>query len=224
MLIALREQGEKYLGYNISTIALATPFLPALYPEDIFDALEYVGLDYYVHDPLDPLKTRMLHDNRATYAGYGFGLCDNYTDVTACKAQHRRDWQGRGEFIFAILYTKTSLAATVTHLIGAYSVIESPIRLRQLGSDTRLNNPNEEYYWEAVRQTILHELMNFHYVHLSKVIVTGDSAQDETFLRFLEATISSVREHEVELLYRDPVYVTAKGAAEMAKRAVYIGE
>jgi len=62
---------------------VATLNLAALYAEDLQDAFEYVGLRYLTF----LVRYDVLYETSSAYAGYGYGLCSDYTNRIACKRE-----------------------------------------------------------------------------------------------------------------------------------------
>ncbi len=81
LIAMLRSAVEKYLGQTISGAAVTLPHLPALYGEDLEDAFEYLGLIHLTSSPY--WLAQRYCEPGAVYAGHGFGLCTNYTDIPA---------------------------------------------------------------------------------------------------------------------------------------------
>lgn len=89
------------------------PLLPSLYFEDISDALEYVGLI--------ALTDRKLgfqpYETSATYVGYGFGLCKNYTDFGLYKVKEKELLY---EEILAVSYSQNPMIVVLYSMSIAY--------------------------------------------------------------------------------------------------------
>ena len=65
-------------------------------------------------------------------------------------------------------------------------------------------------------------MVRFHYYDRpAKVILTGNKVLDETFSRVLKEAIASLMDEMPEKFQDDPVFASAKGAAEFRKRATY---
>ena len=216
MLLSLREAVESHLGYGVQSAAVTVPHLIALYLEDIHDAFEYLGL--YSLDM--PVRYGRLHETSTAYAGYGFGLCSNYTDLATCKAEQQAMLD---DVVMVVLYTASALTVTLSVTKSAYYLWEPPYRHIEdfsLGSNAQHDNPNELYYWEQVRDR-LREIMVEHqnYKRPSKVLLLGESAHEEKFQQILDEALKSVMETLPEIYQADPEHVAVLGAAEMAKRA-----
>ena len=216
MLASLQDAAESHLGHRIHTAAVTTPHLLALYLEDIHDALEYLDLQN-----LDmPVRYGRLRETSTAYAGYGFGLCSNYTDLATCKEEQQAM---PDDVIMAVLYTASALTVTLSVMQSAYYLWEPPYRHIEdfgLGSDAKHDNPNEAYYWEQVRNR-LREIIVMHqyYERPSKVLLLGESAHEEKFLHILSETLNCTVDTLPEIYQADAEHIAALGAAEMAKRA-----
>ena len=81
MIKSLRSIVEEKSGISITSVAVTTMNLAALYQEDLTDACRYLGLEYL--SPL-PTRYRMLYETSLAFAGYGFGLCENFTMKRQC--------------------------------------------------------------------------------------------------------------------------------------------
>lgn len=113
----LRDKVEDYVDKHIESAAMAVPNLIALYQEDLQDALEYVGLRYL---PLS-VKYDVLYETSAAYARYGFGLCSDFEDRTACKKEQQNM---PSEVVMAVLYGDTVLTVTLSVVKSAYYLYE----------------------------------------------------------------------------------------------------
>lgn len=218
MITALKSRAEDRTGHRISAAVTATPHLLALYAEDILDAFEYCGLQH-LHLSV---RGSLANETGPAYAGYGLGLCSDYTSFTACDAeQMNMPW----EAVSTILFTRTALTVTLTTMKGAYYTWEPRYRRLEdftLGYDARHDNPREEYYWERVRERLIEIMVrNQYYQRPAKVLLLGESVLDETFARVLREALSSVMEEVPEILEDEAMFIAAKGAAEFAKRARY---
>ena len=218
MLASLRKATESQLGHRVHSAAATMPHLLALYFEDIHDAFEYLDLQY-----LDmPVRYGQLCETSATYAGYGFGLCSNYSDLATCKTEQQAM---PDEVVMAVLYTSSALTVTLSVMKSAYYLWEPPYRHLEdfgLGSNATHDNPNEAYYWERVRDR-LRELLVEHqyYERPSRVLLLGESVHEKCFRHILIEALESVM-HPLPVIHqKDADYVAALGAAEMAKRAPF---
>ena len=218
VLLGLRAQVEEYLGQPITSAVVTTPDLIALYQEDLQDAFEYAGLHYIVV----PVRYDLLYETAAAYAGYGFGLCSNYTEQDLCKEQQQ---DMPSEDVMAVLYTRTALTVSLSVVKSAYYLYEPINRYLSnfsLGHDALPRTEYEEY-WAAVAE-FLERIMkeNPYYKRPTKVLLMGDeSINDQTFMRTLANVLGEQGAESPKVLWEDFTFVAAKGAAEMAKRAPY---
>jgi hypothetical protein len=150
----------------------AVPYLRALYSEDILGAFEYRSLTLFDVNT----RKRYEHEPNVAYAGYGLGLCHNYSSYEECDAAHPT------ERILSILYTRTALGVAFSKVGMAYYAYGSSLFDIDLGFDERNRNPKEEYYWEAVRDKIRMPLIkNPYWRPVKRVLLMGESALNEKF-------------------------------------------
>jgi len=209
---------EEYLGEPVHSAGVTTPHLVALYQEDLQDAFEHVGLSFLKF----PVRYDILYETSAAYAGYGYGLCSDYTDPAAC----RNVQQDMGsEVVMAVLYTRTALTISFSITKSAYYLYEPDNRHLSdftLGYDARTLWAIEGEYWNEVEWN-LEKLMqeNPYYKRPAKVLLMGDCVQDEEFIRRLEGALSRQMADMPDISSQDSLFVAAMGAAELAKRISY---
>jgi hypothetical protein len=205
MIFSLQSLTQTHLSSNINATVAAVPYLRALYSEDVLDAFEYRSLTLFDVNT----RKRYEHEPNVAYAGYGLGLCHNYSSYEECDAAHPT------ERILSILYTRTALGVAFSKVGTAYYAYESSLFDIDLGFDERNRNPNEEYYWEAVRDKIRMPLIkNPYWRPVKRVLLMGESALNEKFNKILEEALRSVFK-EMPPIYRDdPLFVVARGALE----------
>ena len=214
MLSDLRNRVEERTGKPFDSATVTTPNLIALYPEDLKDAFEYVGLRY-----LDfPLRHDGLYETSAAYAGYGNGLCSDYHDLVACR---REQEDMPSEVVMAVLYTRTVLTVSLSIVKSAFYLYEPAYRHLSdfsLGYDAR----TEEHYWDTVA-TKLEQIMleNPYYERPAKVLLIGDCVEDEMFQSTLHKILNNQMTDLPEIFIEDSEMAAAKGAAEFAKILSY---
>lgn len=219
LLDPLRKQVEERLGRRVESAVVTFPNLVALYDEDILDAMEYAGLT-----PLPTKNGRAgspPHEASTAYAGYGLGLCSNYTDWFQCEEEEQQ-WPLRN--VLTILYTKTAFVLYRDILRSAYQffIPENGSSNFNLRSNATHDNPAEEYYWETMREEILRLMVKSPYgIKVSQVIILGESALDAKFVQFIKSTLLEVQDELPEFFMTDPIFAAAKGAAEFAIRSPY---
>ena len=209
---------EEYLGTPIESAGVTTPHLTALYQEDLQDAFEYVGLRYLPF----PVRYDVFYETSAAYAGYGYGLCSDYTERAACKEEQQ---DMASEVVMAVLYTRTVLTVSFSVMKSAYYLYESDNRYITnftLGYDARSQWTSEENYWLEVAKNV-EQLMavNPNFKRPAKVLLMGDQAHDKTFTQVLEGVLRRQTKDEPEISSQDSQFAAAKGAAELAKRLPY---
>ena len=216
ILVELRIKVEDYLGTPIESVGVTVPDLIALYSEDLQDAFEYVRLRYLSF----PVRYDILYETSAAYAGYGLGLCSDYIDRVGCKKEQQ---DMPSEVIMAVSYTRTVLTVTLSIVKSACYLYE-PVNRRltnfSLGYDAR-----EELgsgYWNEVSFNLEKIMMeNPYYKRPSKIVLMGDCTDEEKFLMTLDRVLGKYVTEAPELLNDNPMFVAAKGVAEMAKRLPY---
>ncbi len=218
MLSDLRSLVEEQTGKPIESAGVATLNLVALYHEDLRDAFEYVGLRYLTF----PVRYDVLYETSAAYAGYGYGLCSDYTDRNACK---REQGDMPSDVVMAVLYTRTVLTVSLSITESAYYLYE-PLRRHlldfSLGYDAQSFKVADKEYWDAVESKLQQILIkNPNYKRPAKVLLMGDCIRNEAFLNILKKALSHQRAEMPEILSSDSEGVAAKGAAEFAKRIPY---
>lgn len=152
---------------------------------------------------------RYEHEPNVAYAGYGLGLFHNHSSYKECDAAHPT------ERILSILYTRTALAVTFSKDGSAYYAYESPLSDVDLGFDERNRNPNEDYYWEAVRDKIRIPLVKYPYWRpVSRVLLMRESALNEKFNEIPEEALETALEEIPPIYSDDPLFAVARGALE----------
>ena len=218
MLSDLRNRVEEEMGKPVESAGVATLNLVALYPEDLQDAFQYVGLHYLTF----PVRYGVLYETSAAYAGYKFGLCSDYTNRSACK-QEQVDMLS--EVVMAVLYTRSALTVSLSVMKSAYYLWEPPYRHLldfSLGYDVRPVNVTDEGYWDAVGLKLQQIMIEYpYYERPAKVLLMGDCVGDKTFQRILKIALKQQMGELPEILDKGSEGVAAKGAAEFAKRIPY---
>lgn len=224
LVTSLRRAVESHLdGYKISGAAVTTPNLAALYQEDLLDAFEYAGLIYI--SPNFPYNFgSIFSEPDAVYTGNGFGLCSNYTDQDSCEEEKRHSRNQTYQDDLFISYTTNMLTSTWSKKILGYYPPSSDVFKHvnpNLGWEMRNENPNDEYYWEAVRKALLKPVLEgsvLYHGNFSKIFLFGDCSTESRFQETLRGMIGEL-EGKPRIYEMDPVYLAARGASEMAKRA-----
>lgn len=223
-ILILAEMIDSLMAYqhdsNARSAGLSAPNLPGLLYEDIKEAFDLLGLQL--------LDTRLHHDpltgkSASAYAGHGFGLCNDHESLDACLAEASSSLPT--EHIMVVEWTHNALTARRTYMWGPSTAIDASFhqQLRDftLGSDKAVVG---QPYWSQLRSQIGRFLGQEPYANipLTKVILVGESIEHDSFLqRLLQDVLkeAKVGKKMPEFLVNDPIFVTSKGAAEIARRA-----
>lgn len=101
MLADLRSVVEEQIREPIDSAGVATLNLVALYPEDLQNPFEYLGLRY----PTFLVRYDVLYEISAAYTGYRYGPCSDYSGRNACK-QKQNDMPS--DVVMAVLFAYRS--------------------------------------------------------------------------------------------------------------------
>lgn len=223
MIGKLRHAAESFLGHKIRAALVATPLLFGERTSSLRQAIENNGLidmDRMVRD-----QPKAFRHPCAVEAARGFGLCKNYHNVSAC--QEEEDEMPYA-IVLSILFTSNSLcveASSMHSVYGYYPYAWNPADTDfTLGYDMRDKNPDERYYWEAVRDRIISGTMAAFPTHkITRVHVFGDSnAVDDPRTRStIDAAMRQLLGNTIPIFADDPVFAVVKGAAEIAKRGTW---
>lgn len=192
----------------------------ALYDEDICDAMDYVGIRCLTGHNVN----HQSHGLQAAYAGYGLGLCEKYADYEACVEEEQQMPQRQ---VFAIDFTQNSLSVDMRSMTDTMYVF-NPQRSRidwEAGLASLQHYTDPEAYWDRVRAIVLELPLTKYEKHdITTVLLLGESALNDVFLAVVHEVLGAVQTSKPEIFVADPVYVAAKGAAELAKRIQEQGE
>jgi hypothetical protein len=216
MLGALRNAAEVHLGSKIYYALAACPNLVALYREDIEDAFEYLSLKS-LDNPNNLF--RLFREPAGAAASYGFGLCHDPSNVDRC---NKEEYEMPITAVLTILYTKNALCVEVSVMKSAYAYYPYPTSPPSidfnLGSQALHDNPDEEYYWQAVRDRIMAGVAEgLPGRRPTKVFLLGDSTHEDKFRDVMKDALKSILGYMPDIYDEDPVFSAARGAAEFAK-------
>jgi hypothetical protein len=214
MIHALRAQASNFVSEPVSAAAISIPHLAGLYGEDLHDAFEYLSLVYLEFFPFS--NFRPIHASIAAYAGNGLGICADYRNAAACEEE---ELQIPSLFALSVSYTHTSLTTSQAHVSNAYYLEETPtLENLRLGYDAR----HEDSYWEAVRDMLQSPVVDSPVQRdISMVLIFGDASEKTKFREVLDEVVNDVLGGEPEIIDEQPEFSAAKGAAELAKRAIF---
>lgn len=206
LLRELRQKAESHLSQTVGSAVISYTRLTGLYEEDILDAAEYLKLEtlrgYHLHQPREII---------AAYAGNGMGLCKNFEDVTQCK-QEGKELPLRQ--VLSVEWVKTALVLNTQGVREALDVADYDTVAKVDFSDG-FDTPERV---TASITDILEERFRF----LQRpsdltVVISGDNAD----LSISQTVTSAVRTFgpTPALFEAEPLYIAARGAAELAWRA-----
>ncbi|KAF2436239.1 hypothetical protein EJ08DRAFT_232108 [Tothia fuscella] len=210
MLQPLKDMVEMELGYQITHALASFPYLTALYPEDIWDAFEYVGLIFQKYIPWDVA----VPDYAANYASQGYFLCKDYKNKTQClEEQQDLNVPETGEFsTFNFHLSDTALMLNVPIMRSPYDYnmyLDRRFENFDLGMRAR-SLRGEEGYWTAVAAMIEQSSevskLQWDTCIMYKVFVTGEGAKEERF-RDMVRMICEPKGLDVEFFTHIPLYL-----------------
>jgi hypothetical protein len=236
MVSKLLEKTQAWLGdkETIVAAALSSPDRIRLTFEEIGDIFDYLKLRDLMAEP--PLFYE-LYATSAAYAGYGKGLCRNYTDAYACE---REEFKFSYQRVLHLDLNSESLSGTIKSLQSARDgSVDASFVHPDLGfgrERKRLSLHDGEQYWTSVSAGIRELVKSFNRLylpHMTELLLTGPVATDERFQAAVWAAIHDlVADGDVLSLLEDRAqaidnkeewqtlfsFATARGAAEFAKR------
>lgn len=217
MMTSLRKLAEEYLSQSVDSTLLATPDLAALYREDIEDTFEYLSMKS-LEGPY-----QRFHESAGAEAYHGIGVCKEPANQKSC-----RDEENQMPYmnLLTVLYTRNSLCVNGASVKSAYGYAADytfPTSMDfSLGSDALHDNPDEEYYWDAVTDRIITA------VERSGtggdewfVILIGEDASSPRLREILESVLQRVHGYLPKIYDEEPVFASAIGAAEFVRRGGY---
>jgi hypothetical protein len=187
----------------------ACPNLVALYCKDIEDAFEYLFLGSV--DNTYNLY-RLFREQAGAEASYGLGLCHDPSNVYRCdKEQHETPVTT----VLTVPYVRNALCVEVSVMKSAYAYYpystSPPSMDFNLGAQALHDNPDEGYYWQAVRDRIVAGVIGGLPANRpTKVFLLGDKTRGNTFKVIILGYVPDVYDD-------DPVFSAARGAAEFAR-------
>ena len=228
---ALKTKTEETLGHEVHEAAASVPYLPAIYDEDLYEAFEYVGMDYLQIKwrPGGPGYKFLTYDTPAALAGHNFSLCWDYSREHAC---YDDDLPENTDVYLLVTYSQSDLMVTMGTAQGRdlYDTHDTTALRLDLGSGSSLRTSNEKEYWNQVRDAVVNSIddkyRHHHWYVPARLIFVGESISDEQFVGFVEAKVHDyLRERNEKLpktIKNDPMFVQAKGVAELARRRPHL--
>ena len=130
--------------------------------------------------------------------------------------------------LLSVLYTRHELCVELSVMRSVYwdypYEVSPPSMDYTVGSDKKRDQPNEEDYWAAVKDTISRGMQDGLRLHHRPelVFVFGESSEDPMFRSVLEDALRSALGEVPKFLDKNPHFQTAQGAAELAMRGGYM--
>lgn len=223
MIADLRFRAQKRLGVKINSTLVAAPALPYLYDVNLKASIQDAGLEDMDGRPGGWLGASFRQPQGAM-AGLGNGMCHTYWDRPTCSdeaAQLSRDCS------VTILYTSNALCVVMGTSKGMYGYQPSgtlPSSMDfKLGYNERNHNPDESFYWAAVRERIMRGALSGAaflpwnvtvFVHGDK-----DAVDDPKFREVLEDAIYDLPFGRPPIHFPDdPEFLVARGTASIVRR------
>lgn len=206
LLRDLHERAEDHLSQPVPSAVISYTRLAGLYEEDINDAASYLGLmtlrGYHLHQPREII---------AAYAGNGMGLCEHYEDVSQCNQEGSALPLRQ---VLSVQIVHTALVLNTEGVRQALDVADYDTTARADFSDG-FDSPERVV---ASVTSILEERFRF-LPHPPEMVViaSGDSANSAILQNVTDAVSSSGPTPRLFAL--EPLYIAARGAAELAWRA-----
>ncbi|KAI1142333.1 hypothetical protein F5Y05DRAFT_222803 [Hypoxylon sp. FL0543] len=212
----LRSDFESEYHIRVSEAVFTSTHLLALYQDDLMDLADHLGIKYVI--PKRQFKP-ILWETASSYAGYGLGLCEHWRDEDRCTEETHSLPKIN---LLSVHYSRTALTTALVPIKTAVGAFEpDPLHIENftLGSDAIGDYPNPEDYWTGVKDVLLNALRRFPgYEGPHKIMMTGDMAQNEDFMKFVKDTIEQHRGLAPPIIYEDALTAAAKGAAELMRR------
>ncbi|KAF2677980.1 hypothetical protein K458DRAFT_349337 [Lentithecium fluviatile CBS 122367] len=211
----------------IVSVVISFPFLYGLYDEDAKDVASYLWLP-----ELHGTHGAPPHTFAAAFAGHGMGLCTSYTDRDRCWEEGRKFPE---RSVLLVEYTATSILLSADFMHGVHG---SGSRSGELSTyfSPSINERNGEHDQGQTRSQVLRKMVldlangNFKRGPIPgfpdppkavTVLLTGspdDIAKDDVREVVMEAVKAA--DFDVEMFDENPEFVAARGAAELAWRAL----
>jgi hypothetical protein len=203
------------LDITVEDAFVSAAHLVALYQDDIEDMCEYVDFEYHI--PKRFFRP-ILWEAGVAYAGYGFGLCENWHDDTECSNEEN-------EFpdlpILVVHRSRVALTSTLALISWATSAWDTDSRRVEsftLGSDAMDAYPTPGAYWHDVKTALLLRMVETpSFKKPVKIMLTGDQIDDE-FRSFLKETMDDFMGKSPPIYWEQGLTAPAKGTAELRRR------
>ena len=216
----LKEKTEEKLGgQSVGEVMITAPMFNQLCRKDMDEAAEYVGLT-----PLARPHETHAHDVSDAYAGYGLGLCRDYGDHARCK-QEELAMPTRNTL--TVLYTTHVLMAYLMEMQTAVIFDPNyPVYMLDwqagLPLSFRSDLAREAYEELLVLRLMQLPLGRYRDREVERVVLMGESAENEVLETAVRRAMERLQPENMPEIYNAGTeYVTARGAAEFAWRAMH---
>lgn len=199
---------------------VSSPKLPGLCNGQIIDALANLGVATKTNSRIHAHP----HAVNAAYAAFRRGLCPDYTRRNPCEWQER--WNLIIKRVMVATYTPDALLVEYSILSTAVGFIRQSESLIDWSAGSRAlsTTPDPEVHWLKVVSLLLAQLARTPHLRyaVDVVVLAGLDGGDQTFKAVVNETFSRFQDPAPEILvFDDPTFTGARGAAEFAFRTQY---
>ncbi|KXT00392.1 hypothetical protein AC578_3359 [Pseudocercospora eumusae] len=233
----LMSAGQERLGHPITKAAVSVPASNTIsrwgrkpMTDAITAAFSAAGVEF-LEILSFPADESLLYPANVLLAGHGLGLCQPHTITEhECIADNTPKLDMLpAEIYYLVGYHPDALELILTHTTTlAYGVNPVSWPNYNLGAKARGQNPEEEFYWEEVRQLLSSPFIGAvpYSVKVTRVILYGTHGEDEKLRSTVRDVLATFLDPEDPLPVWiedevDSTYAGALGAAEFAKRQPY---
>lgn len=224
LLQELADAAQAHLPSSRPTLTSALAVIPnamALYSEDVQDALEYIGLHALTGHNVYAVPRALP----AAYAGYGMGLCEHPENFEEC-LEEEKGMERRGVVIVdagqGALATDSRGMDTPMYVYNdQYATLDWHAWGREEGGTT------DEYrdriagdIGYAVGGLVQRSLLPAGAKVVDEVLMAGEQGEDQVLKDIVREEVAKYQDEEVIIRCKDPQWVVARGAAELAKRVL----
>jgi len=228
MVAALKAATEEALGatQNVTAAVLVGPDGVRLTAEETDDVLEFLGVRNLMRDGADDWTYRWENGNLfaagAAWAGIGKGLCKSYLDGEKCAKEEGKMATKR---VLVVEYTLNGLSLAADDVTTAQPGPRRRAMDRTATNwDLGFGQTKDQKYWDTVQRFVRDFVEKSEIGKVDEVVLTGESAGDGRFKEAVKEGLGtsvsskSVLKKLAKEPEKDPLYVVALGAAEIAKR------
>lgn len=200
------------------------PALPGSSQDDLADAMEYAGFD------LSSAQIRSdcggCTDINAVFAGMGRGLCKDHCQQEKCQLEERSmSWS----FVLSLIFDNASLTVSQSAIRSAYISIETSHKTYfELGAGhIPESEQDQQLFWQRIRDAVV--AVGSQADDISDILIRGENADEPTFIDTVKDAVAELFPNQPEKPKQlfaetsdpswDPIFVAARGAAELDKRA-----